>query len=214
MAKESKGGKILSVKEMTEEKVLSSSLMLLGESWKDPLFSKLISNLPSPVHLKDGTFFVNGERVDEGDESLLLTYPHPLRPGKWVTIYFGQSAAGLARARYIFFYGWDSYILFKKGRPDKRGNFSSLSSYTSYNFLSKNRLNQIQPQRLREHVSYLASPEVAGRFPGTSVERITFHPGFDAFPMFSPDGKKLVFVSNRDAKHPGEFNIFLADWIP
>jgi len=32
--------------------------------------------------------------------------------------------------------------------------------------------------------------------------------------MFSPDGKRLVFVSNRNAKHPGEFNIFLADWIP
>ena len=45
MAKEKKGGEILSLREMTVEKVLSSSLMLLGESWKDPLFSKLISNL-------------------------------------------------------------------------------------------------------------------------------------------------------------------------
>jgi Tol biopolymer transport system component len=49
---------------------------------------------------------------------------------------------------------------------------------------------------------------------GTGLERITFHAGFDSFPMFSPDGKRLVFISNRNAKHPGEFNIFLADWIP
>ena len=108
---------------MTEEKIRNSSLMLLGESWKNPIFSKLISNLPSPIRSKDGSFFVNGDRVDEEDESLLLTFPHPLHPGKWVTIYFGKSANALSRARYIFFYGWDSYILFKKGRPDERGNF-------------------------------------------------------------------------------------------
>jgi TolB protein len=32
--------------------------------------------------------------------------------------------------------------------------------------------------------------------------------------MFSPDGKKLVWVSDRNAKARGEFNIFIADWMP
>jgi hypothetical protein len=137
MAKERKGGEILSVKEMTEEKMMKSSLMLLGDSWKDPLFSRLISNLSAPIRLKHGMFIVNGENVDGEDESLLLTFPHPFEPRKWVTIYFGRSAAGLSRARYIFFYGWDSYILFKKGRPDKRGSFSSVSPSIAYDFLSK-----------------------------------------------------------------------------
>ena len=145
MAKERKGGEILSEREVTEEKILGSSFMLLGESWKNPLFSKLISKLPSPVVFKDGNFIVDGEKVDEAEESLLLTYPHPLRPGKWVTIYFGQSAEGLSRARYVFFYGWDSYVLFKKGRPDKRGRFSPLRSFISYDFMPKNHLNKIQP---------------------------------------------------------------------
>jgi len=92
--------------------------------WLDPLFSRLFTSLPSPVQLKDGILLVNGERVGEGDESLLLTYCCPFRFGKWVTIYFGGSAEALSRARYIFFYGWDSYIVFKKGRPEKRGHFS------------------------------------------------------------------------------------------
>jgi hypothetical protein len=137
MAKERKGGEILSERDVTEEKILNSSLMLLGESWKNPLFSKLISRLPTPVLLKNGNFIVDGEKVDDGEESLLLTYPHPLRPEKWVTIYFGQSAEGLSRARYIFFYGWDSYLLFKNGRPKERGNFSPKQSFISYHFLSK-----------------------------------------------------------------------------
>lgn len=48
---------------------------------------------------------------------------------------------------------------------------------------------------------------------GTGLKRITFNDTFDGFPMFSPDGKKLVFASNRNAKAPGETNVFIADWV-
>ena len=47
---------------------------------------------------------------------------------------------------------------------------------------------------------------------GSGLERVTTSPEFDAFPMFSPDGKRLVFASNRNAAQPGETNIFIADW--
>ena len=48
---------------------------------------------------------------------------------------------------------------------------------------------------------------------GTRLERITAAPGFDGFPLFSPDGKRLAFASNR-ATPPGahDTNVFLADW--
>ncbi|MCS6896757.1 MAG: hypothetical protein NZM29_02195 [Nitrospira sp.] len=49
---------------------------------------------------------------------------------------------------------------------------------------------------------------------GTGLERVTTEGHFNSFPMFSPDGKRLVWVSDRNAKEPGEFNVFLADWIP
>ena len=47
---------------------------------------------------------------------------------------------------------------------------------------------------------------------GTGLEQVTSFGGFTAFPEFSPDGKKLVFCSDRDAKERYEFNIFTADW--
>ena len=48
---------------------------------------------------------------------------------------------------------------------------------------------------------------------GSGLERVTTSPEFDGFPMFSPDGRQLVFASNRNAAQPGETNIFLADWV-
>src|SRR5215813_12510099 len=49
---------------------------------------------------------------------------------------------------------------------------------------------------------------------GGGLERLTFEGKFNSFPMFSPDGKRVVWVSDRLAKGPGEFNVFLADWVP
>jgi len=48
---------------------------------------------------------------------------------------------------------------------------------------------------------------------GTGLERITHNSVFDSFPMFSPDGKKLVFASNRNPQKPRATDIFIADWV-
>ena len=49
---------------------------------------------------------------------------------------------------------------------------------------------------------------------GTGLEQVTVSGNFNSFPMFSPDGTKLVWASDRNASKRGEFNIFLADWVP
>ncbi len=49
---------------------------------------------------------------------------------------------------------------------------------------------------------------------GTDLERITYNPTFDGFPMFSPDGRRLAFCSNRHNAKPNETNVFVADWVP
>ena len=47
---------------------------------------------------------------------------------------------------------------------------------------------------------------------GSGLEQVTHFGGFTSFPEFSPDGKTLVFCSDRDAKERYEFNIFTANW--
>ena len=48
---------------------------------------------------------------------------------------------------------------------------------------------------------------------GTGLEQVTTYDGFDGFPMFSPDGRRLVFASHRNGKTVRETNVFVADWV-
>lgn len=49
---------------------------------------------------------------------------------------------------------------------------------------------------------------------GSGLEQVTTHGTFDGFPMFSPDGRQLVWASNRNAPAAGGTDIFIADWVP
>lgn len=48
---------------------------------------------------------------------------------------------------------------------------------------------------------------------GQGIERITTAPGFDGFPVFSPDGQYLVWASSRAKPEGHEMNLFIAKWV-
>lgn len=50
---------------------------------------------------------------------------------------------------------------------------------------------------------------------GTGLKQITFSDVFDGFPMFSPNGKYLVFASNRfnAPDKQRDTNVFVAEWV-
>ena len=65
----------------------------------------------------------------------------------------------------------------------------------------------------RDFDIYLMKLDAKTNEPTGPAQRVTTNPTFDGFPMFSPDGKKLVFSSNRHHTTDGETNVFIADWL-
>ena len=47
---------------------------------------------------------------------------------------------------------------------------------------------------------------------GKNLERVTHGKTFDAFPVFSNDGKYLAFSSNRNNGGTRDTNLFIAEW--
>lgn len=60
----------------------------------------------------------------------------------------------------------------------------------------------------QNHELFLIRPD------GTRRQRVTYSPGFDAFPVFSRDGKLLLWTSQRGTTGPSRAQIFKANWIP
>lgn len=47
---------------------------------------------------------------------------------------------------------------------------------------------------------------------GSGMEQISFDTVFDSFPMFSSDGKRIIFSSNRNNHGTRDTNLFVAEW--
>ena len=47
---------------------------------------------------------------------------------------------------------------------------------------------------------------------GKNLKKITHGDTFDSFPVFSNDGKRLAFSSNRNNGGTRDTNVFIAEW--
>ena len=70
-----------------------------------------------------------GETYEEPDMAFLITCPHPNFANHTVSLFFGLTPEAVAPvARLLFFYGWDSYLVYKQGRVVARGMFQPVHS--------------------------------------------------------------------------------------
>lgn len=155
--KEKKGGRITDTSEV--EKILKKGSILLAGT--DAI-------IPNPwLTTGKGGFTFMGRNYERPDQAILLTIKNPYRRGEVITIYHGNSPEALSKARYIPYYGNDTYIIFEGGRPIERGFIKKREGDTRYD------LQGISRRRIENHIRLLASVEMKGRLPGsTEDERV------------------------------------------
>lgn len=102
------------------------------------------------------------------------------------------------------------FIMDRNGSNRRRITDLKAASFTPYLFPNNQRVifssNLADPRR---KIFDLFAVNTSGGF----LEKLTFNRGFDSFPMFSFDGQKVIWSSNRNAKNSDETNLFIADWV-
>lgn len=115
---------IIADSEFTPEMLSEHSLFILGGSGVNSAWDEVNALIPMESFSANPRSFTIGRKVYDGEGmSVLASFNHPKSSGRFISIYQANSAAAVARARYIFFYGWDSFVVFMNGRPAERRMF-------------------------------------------------------------------------------------------
>lgn len=100
------------------------SVLVLGGPGLNPAATRAMQACGGRVSVEDGRITVEGRTYEGPGLALLVSCPHPDRPGSVVTLFFGMSPQATAPiARLLFFYGWQSYLVFRDGAVAARGDF-------------------------------------------------------------------------------------------
>jgi aminopeptidase N len=129
-----KGGKVLPDTVLTGDLFTQNSLLILGNARKSALVREWLTLLPEGFELTEDGFRLGDKNYTGEETALLVTWRNPKNPMKYLTLYFGLAPGALSRARYLFYYGWDSYVIFDKGYPIQQGDWPEGPSDTVYYF--------------------------------------------------------------------------------
>jgi len=108
--------------EVTESDMENTSVICLGS----PLYNSAVTYLLSETDQFDADengFAANGIEYASEGYSILVTQRNPLNDDYDVTFYMGTSPDAVTRASMMFFYGWDSFVVYQNGSPVDRGEW-------------------------------------------------------------------------------------------
>ena len=106
--------------QVTDEELRSSSILCLGS----PVYNSVARGLAGEseqLGIGDGSFSVNGTEYAGEGMSALVTIRNPFNADRDVTFHFGNSPQAVFKASYMFFYSWDSYVVYDAGNMLDRG---------------------------------------------------------------------------------------------
>src|SRR5881296_1977302 len=100
-----------------------ASVLLLGGPNAGSAYAWAKRGLPPGVDLRPDGFRVGGKDYQGSGMALLLSFRNPDDPTHVVSVFYGLSPEAVKPvSRLLFFYGWNSYLVFENGAVIARGN--------------------------------------------------------------------------------------------
>ena len=112
------------IKADRQGRLKEKSLLILSRPLKNNLGQQGLSGCGNIVEVGDDWIIVQGKKFEGSNIAWLVSCPHPDNPNHVVSIFYGFSPSAISHvARLLFFYGWDSYLVFQNGKVLTRGLF-------------------------------------------------------------------------------------------
>jgi aminopeptidase N len=103
----------------------AGSVLVLGGPGINGAAEWAVSGCRDQVFLEKNLAIIEGHTYQGPNVAFLISCLHPEQPDRVITLFYGVSPSAAATvARLLFFYGWQSYLVFQDGAVIARGNFS------------------------------------------------------------------------------------------
>ena len=102
----------------------AQSVLAMGHPQTNPWVGRILEWCDPQVRLREQSITIQGTTYSGDHVAVLVNCTNPVHPGHVGTVFFGfspEAVQGLSRL--LFFYGWDSYLVFEKRRVTTRGSF-------------------------------------------------------------------------------------------
>jgi hypothetical protein len=101
------------------------SLLVLGGPGVNRAAEWAVGGCGGAVRIEKDSVTIEGRTYNGPGTAALLSCRHPDRPGHVVTFFYGATPAAAAKVtRLLFFYGWQSYLVFQDGAVVARGDYA------------------------------------------------------------------------------------------
>jgi len=106
----------------------SHSQLILDDPQTNYLTSKVLESCHDDMTLGPKGLTIRHQTFEGPKISWLISCPHPTHPEHTLTVFSGFSASAITPvARLLFFYGWDSYLVFNNGKVVTRGTLKTIN---------------------------------------------------------------------------------------
>ena len=104
----------------------AQSVLAMGHPRTNPWIARILKWCGSQVTLNDRSVTIQGTTYKGDGVAVLVNCAHPDDAEHVGTVFFGLSSRAIhGLSRLLFFYGWDSYLVFENGTVIARGSFDA-----------------------------------------------------------------------------------------